>query len=58
MSTDHNISIGVARSDEPDDAYFWRCVCGKSGPLRRFAQVALPKAQERLGLARRLAGGR
>ena len=31
---------------------------GKSGPLRRFAQNALPKAKERLDLARRLAGGR
>jgi len=31
---------------------------GKSGPLRRFAQVALPKAQQRLELAKRLAGGR
>jgi putative membrane protein len=31
---------------------------GKSGPLRRFAQNALPKAKERLELARRLAGGR
>lgn len=31
---------------------------GKSGPLKRFAQVALPKAQQRLELARRLAGGR
>ena len=31
---------------------------GKSGPLKRFAQVALPKAQGRLELARRLAGGR
>lgn len=31
---------------------------GKSGPLKRFAQVALPKAQERLALARLLAGGR
>jgi putative membrane protein len=31
---------------------------GKSGPLRRFAQLALPKAQQRLELARRLAGGR
>ena len=31
---------------------------GNSGPLRRFAQVALPKAKERLDLARRLAGGR
>ncbi len=30
---------------------------GKSGPLKRFAQVALPKAKERLDLARRLAGG-
>jgi putative membrane protein len=28
---------------------------GKSGPLRRFAQVALPKAQQRLDLVRRLA---
>lgn len=25
-----DISIGVARSSEPDDAYFWRCICGKS----------------------------
>jgi putative membrane protein len=31
---------------------------GKSGPLKRFAQLALPKAQQRLELARRLAGGR
>jgi putative membrane protein len=31
---------------------------GKSGPLRRYAQNALPKAKERLDLARRLAGGR
>jgi putative membrane protein len=31
---------------------------GKSGPLRRFAQNALPKAKERLQLARLLAGGR
>ena len=31
---------------------------GKSGPLRRYAQLALPKAKERLELARRLAGGR
>jgi len=31
---------------------------GKSGPLRRFAQNALPKAQGRLQLARLLAGGR
>ena len=31
---------------------------GKSGPLRRFAQLALPKAQQRLELVRRLAGGR
>jgi putative membrane protein len=31
---------------------------GKSGPLRRFAQVALPKSKERLDLARRMAGGR
>jgi putative membrane protein len=31
---------------------------GKSGPLKRFAQGALPKAQQRLELARRLAGGR
>lgn len=31
---------------------------GKSGPLKRFAQAALPKAQQRLELARRLAGGR
>ena len=31
---------------------------GKSGPLKRFAQTALPKAKERLELARRLAGGR
>lgn len=31
---------------------------GKSGPLKRFAQVALPKAKERLDLARRLAGSR
>ena len=29
---------------------------GKSGPLRRYAQNALPKAKERLDLARRLAG--
>lgn len=32
--TGHDISIGVARSDEPDDAYFWRCACGKTGQLR------------------------
>ena len=31
---------------------------GKSGPLKRFAQNALPKSKERLDLARRLAGGR
>ena len=31
---------------------------GKSGPLKRFAQNALPKAKERLELARRLAGSR
>jgi putative membrane protein len=31
---------------------------GKSGPLKRFAQNALPKAKERLQLARLLAGGR
>jgi putative membrane protein len=31
---------------------------GKSGPLRRYAQNALPKAKERLDLARLLAGGR
>lgn len=31
---------------------------GKSGPLKRFAQLALPKAKERLDLARRMAGGR
>jgi putative membrane protein len=31
---------------------------GKSGPLRRYAQLALPKAQQRLELAKRLAGGR
>ena len=31
---------------------------GKSGPLRRFALNALPKAKERLQLARLLAGGR
>ena len=31
---------------------------GKSGPLRRYAQNALPKAKERLQLARLLAGGR
>lgn len=29
----HTIAIGVARSDEPDDAYFWRCSCGRTGPL-------------------------
>lgn len=29
----HVISIGVARSDEPDDAYFWRCSCKRVGPL-------------------------
>jgi hypothetical protein len=29
-----------------------------SVPLKRFAQNALPKAKERLELARRLAGGR
>lgn len=31
---------------------------GKSGPLKRFAQNALPKAKERPQLARLLAGGR
>ena len=31
---------------------------GRSGPLKRFAQVALPKAKQRLDLARLLAGGR
>jgi putative membrane protein len=31
---------------------------GKSGPLRRYAVNALPKAKERLDLARLLAGGR
>lgn len=29
----HMIAIGVARSDEPEDAYFWRCSCGRTGPL-------------------------
>jgi len=29
----HVIVIGVARSDEPDDAYFWRCSCGRTGKL-------------------------
>lgn len=33
-------------------------VNGKSGPLKRFATLAFPKAKERLELARRLAGGR
>jgi len=31
---------------------------GKSGPLRRYAQLALPKAKAQLEYARRLAGGR
>jgi putative membrane protein len=33
-------------------------VNGKSGPLKRYATLAFPKAKERLELARRLAGGR
>jgi putative membrane protein len=31
---------------------------GDSGPLRRYAQMMLPKAQQHLEYARRLAGGR
>jgi putative membrane protein len=31
---------------------------GKSGPLRRYAQIILPKAKEQLEYARRNAGGR
>jgi putative membrane protein len=31
---------------------------GKSGPLRRYAQLTLPKAKEQLEYARRNAGGR
>lgn len=31
---------------------------GKSGPLRRYAQLILPKAQMQLEYARRIAGGR
>lgn len=33
-------------------------VNGRSGPLKRFALLAFPKAKERLELVRRLAGGR
>jgi putative membrane protein len=33
-------------------------VNGKSGPLKRYASLAFPKAKERLALARMLAGGR
>lgn len=33
-------------------------VNGKSGPLKRFASLAFPKAKERRELAQRLAGGR
>ena len=33
-------------------------VNGHSGPLKRYALLAFPKAKERLALARRLAGGR
>ena len=33
-------------------------VNGRSGPLKRYAALAFPKAKERLELARRLAGGR
>jgi putative membrane protein len=31
---------------------------GKSGPLRRYAQMMLPKSQEQLEYAKRLVGGR
>jgi hypothetical protein len=41
LSTKHDISIGVARGDEPEDAYFWNCVCGKSGPLRSTDRSAI-----------------
>ncbi len=37
----HDISIMVARSDESDDAYFWRCACGKVGSLRATSQSAI-----------------
>lgn len=36
----HLIAIGVARSDEPDDAYFWRCSCGRTGPLTLYVRRA------------------
>jgi hypothetical protein len=36
----HVTDVGVARSDEPDDAYFWRCSCGRMGPLTLNARSA------------------
>lgn len=41
MKPAHDISIGVARSDEPEDAYFWRCICGKTGDLKPTERSAI-----------------
>lgn len=38
--TAHVITICVARSDDPSDAYYWRCSCGSRGRLMIDARVA------------------
>lgn len=49
------IEVGVARSDEPYDAYYWRCSCGRVGPLQGSPDEERAARRARNGGARHVA---